>query len=63
MLAYQLIHNIAMLLSVHISCFTQNELASFCPRSIPRVPAIVVHCVNEIERRGLCTVGLYRVPG
>lgn len=27
------------------------------------VPAIIVHCVNEIELRGLTEVGLYRVPG
>ena len=38
-------------------------LASFCPNSIPRVPAILVHCVTEIERRGLTDVGIYRVPG
>jgi Rac GTPase-activating protein 1 len=38
-------------------------LASFCPNSIPRVPAILVHCITEIERRGLTDVGIYRVPG
>jgi len=27
------------------------------------VPPSIVHCINEIERRGLDTVGLYRVPG
>ena len=27
------------------------------------VPALIVHCVNEIEARGLNEVGLYRVPG
>lgn len=27
------------------------------------VPNVIVHCVNEIERRGLTTIGLYRVPG
>jgi Rac GTPase-activating protein 1 len=27
------------------------------------VPALIQHCVNEIEVRGLQTVGLYRVPG
>jgi Rac GTPase-activating protein 1 len=27
------------------------------------VPALVQHCVNEVEIRGFETVGLYRVPG
>lgn len=27
------------------------------------VPALIVHCVNEIELRGMNEVGLYRVPG
>lgn len=39
------------------------DLAAFCPHNIPRVPAIIVHCVNEIEKRGLNSVGLYRISG
>lgn len=27
------------------------------------VPAIIVHCTNEIERRGLNELGIYRIPG
>jgi len=27
------------------------------------VPSLIQHCVNEVEVRGLNTVGLYRVPG
>lgn len=27
------------------------------------VPAIIVHCIKEIELRGFNEVGLYRVPG
>lgn len=27
------------------------------------VPALVVHCTNEVENRGLSEVGIYRVPG
>jgi len=38
-------------------------LADHTPRSSPMVPALVVHCVNEIEARGMSEVGLYRVPG
>ena len=41
----------------------QSDLASHCPQSIPRVPGLVVHCVNEIKRRGIDTVGIYRVSG
>jgi len=40
-----------------------NILAHLVPLSHPMVPAIVVHCVNEIEQRGLEEIGLYRVPG
>jgi len=38
-------------------------LADHTPHTSPMVPALVVHCVNEIEARGLGEVGLYRVPG
>ena len=27
------------------------------------VPAIIVHCANELVSRGLAEVGIYRVPG
>lgn len=27
------------------------------------VPGIIVHCVKEVELRGLDEVGIYRVPG
>lgn len=33
------------------------------PKTLPMVPAIVVHCSNEVEARGLSEVGIYRVPG
>ena len=39
------------------------RLADFVPHTGPMVPAIIVHCVNEIEARGLTEVGLYRIPG
>jgi len=39
------------------------QLADFVPHTSPMVPALIVHCVNEIEARGLTEVGLYRVPG
>lgn len=40
-----------------------SDLATYCPNTIPRVPSLIVHCVKELEDRGLNQVGLYRVPG
>jgi len=40
-----------------------HVLADFTPAQAPMVPALVVHCVNEIEKRGLYECGIYRVPG
>ncbi|XP_051928327.1 LOW QUALITY PROTEIN: rac GTPase-activating protein 1, partial [Hippocampus zosterae] len=39
------------------------SLEGFAPASHPSIPALVVKCVKEIERRGLQERGLYRVPG
>ncbi|XP_019743421.1 rac GTPase-activating protein 1 isoform X2 [Hippocampus comes] len=39
------------------------SLEGFAPASHPRIPALVVECVKEIEKRGLQERGLYRVPG
>ena len=39
------------------------ELADYTPATSPMVPALVVHCINEIEARGLGEVGLFRIPG
>ncbi|KAI0235450.1 Rac GTPase-activating protein 1 [Lamellibrachia satsuma] len=38
-------------------------LADYAPSDPPMIPALVIHCVNEIEARGLSEVGIYRVPG
>ena len=39
-------------------------LASVCPASeSPHIPAVVIHCVNEVAARGLGQIGIYRVPG
>jgi len=40
-----------------------GQLADYVPRTSPMVPAIIVHCVNELDTRGLHEVGLYRIPG
>ncbi|XP_044887685.1 rac GTPase-activating protein 1-like isoform X1 [Mauremys mutica] len=41
----------------------EGVLADFAPPTAPLVPALVVQCVSEVERRGLTETGLYRVPG
>ncbi|XP_069957959.1 rac GTPase-activating protein 1 isoform X3 [Cherax quadricarinatus] len=38
-------------------------IADYTPRVPPMVPALVVHCTNEVENRGLSEVGIYRIPG
>ena len=38
-----------------------GAIADYCPVSTPMIPALVVHCANEIEARGLRESGLYRV--
>ncbi|CAG9859856.1 unnamed protein product [Phyllotreta striolata] len=40
-----------------------GTVADYTPTSAPMVPSLIVHCVNEIEKRGLKEIGLYRVPG
>jgi len=39
-------------------------ISDFTPQNVrPCVPALIIHCCTEIERRGLEEVGLYRVSG
>uniref|UniRef100_A0AAQ5Y316 Rac GTPase-activating protein 1 n=1 Tax=Amphiprion ocellaris TaxID=80972 RepID=A0AAQ5Y316_AMPOC len=42
---------------------TEATLADFAPATTPQIPALVIYCIKEIERRGLHEVGLYRVSG
>ena len=47
-----------------IVCLLQEGgIASYCGNGIPRVPPFIIYCVQEIEKRGLHEVGLYRIPG
>uniref|UniRef100_UPI00398EB5E1 rac GTPase-activating protein 1 isoform X1 n=2 Tax=Pristiophorus japonicus TaxID=55135 RepID=UPI00398EB5E1 len=41
----------------------EGVLADFTSRTSPMIPSIVVHCINEIEQRGLSETGLYRISG
>ncbi|XP_059583567.1 rac GTPase-activating protein 1 isoform X3 [Alligator mississippiensis] len=47
----------------HLFTSKKGVLADFAPLTPPRVPALVVQCVHEVESRGLAETGLYRVPG
>ncbi|KAJ8946085.1 hypothetical protein NQ314_008985 [Rhamnusium bicolor] len=38
-------------------------ISDYTPTTPPMVPALIVHCVNEVEHRGLREIGLYRIPG
>ncbi|XP_054640532.1 rac GTPase-activating protein 1-like [Dunckerocampus dactyliophorus] len=41
----------------------ESTLADFAPVTSPRIPALVIYCIKEIEHRGLHEVGLYRISG
>ncbi|XP_053294893.1 rac GTPase-activating protein 1 [Pleuronectes platessa] len=42
---------------------TESTLADFAPATSPKIPALVIYCIKEIEHRGLHEVGLYRLSG
>ncbi|KAM3621604.1 uncharacterized protein V6R79_013406 [Siganus canaliculatus] len=42
---------------------TETTLADFAPVTSPQIPALIIHCIKEIELRGLHEIGLYRVSG
>ncbi|XP_068068603.1 rac GTPase-activating protein 1 isoform X2 [Anomalospiza imberbis] len=42
---------------------TPGTLMDFVPSTPPMIPSIIVHCVNEIEQRGLHETGIYRISG
>uniref|UniRef100_A0AAR2JTS1 Rac GTPase-activating protein 1 n=1 Tax=Pygocentrus nattereri TaxID=42514 RepID=A0AAR2JTS1_PYGNA len=41
----------------------EGTLADYVSVTSPMIPPLVVHCVNEIEQRGLHEIGLYRLSG
>uniref|UniRef100_A0A3B4BGF4 Rac GTPase-activating protein 1 n=1 Tax=Periophthalmus magnuspinnatus TaxID=409849 RepID=A0A3B4BGF4_9GOBI len=41
----------------------EGVLADYVPETSPMIPPLVVHCISEIEQRGLHEPGLYRVSG
>jgi len=38
-------------------------LADYAPLEAPMIPALIVHCAQQVEARGLNEQGIYRVPG
>ncbi|KAK6617748.1 hypothetical protein RUM43_013976 [Polyplax serrata] len=40
-----------------------TTIGDYCSKNSPMVPPLIVHCVFEVEARGLCEVGIYRIPG
>lgn len=40
-----------------------GTLADYAPSASPMIPGLIVHCINEVERRGMSEVGLYRLNG
>ncbi|KAH7950449.1 hypothetical protein HPB49_024136 [Dermacentor silvarum] len=49
--------------STGTGCRRGTLISDHVPSTAPMVPALVVHCIQEVERRGLDCVGLYRVSG
>uniref|UniRef100_A0A915JPW8 Rho-GAP domain-containing protein n=1 Tax=Romanomermis culicivorax TaxID=13658 RepID=A0A915JPW8_ROMCU len=39
------------------------KIVDFVSQVPPMIPHVLIHCINEIERRGLDSIGLYRIPG
>ena len=42
---------------------TKYSISDYVPSCGPSIPALIVHCVNEVETRGLSERGIYRVSG
>lgn len=40
-----------------------GDIGDYAPSDGPMVPGLIVHCINEIETRGLSEEGIYRVSG
>ncbi len=38
-------------------------IADFAPQTRPMIPALIIHCCNEIEKRGIEEEGIYRKSG
>lgn len=47
----------------HCKNESMGYISEYVPKVAPFIPALIVHCVVEIESRGLNEVGIYRISG
>lgn len=40
-----------------------GSISDFVTQFKPMIPALLIHCIDEIERRGLNEIGIYRISG
>jgi Rac GTPase-activating protein 1 len=40
-----------------------GTISDYAPSTAPMVPSLIVHCVNEVDLRGLDDIGIYRISG
>jgi Rac GTPase-activating protein 1 len=40
-----------------------GTISDYAPSTAPMVPSLIVHCVNEVDLRGLNDTGIYRISG
>ncbi|XP_071454340.1 rac GTPase-activating protein 1-like [Hetaerina americana] len=41
----------------------KGSIADYVPVVSPMVPSLIIHCVREVESRGLSEAGIYQIPG
>jgi predicted HAD superfamily phosphohydrolase len=39
-----------------------GTISDYAPSTAPMIPSLIVHCVKEVDLRGLNEVGIYRIP-
>ena len=47
--------------NVLVAVGEKYRLVELVPPTRPFIPHVIIHCILELERRGLATEGLYRV--
>lgn len=53
-------HSNASLDHLHESSNNERSISRLAPLIPPMIPMVVIHCIDEIEKRGLKEIGLYR---
>lgn len=47
--------------TVRIPTHFAGTIADYSPKSSPMIPSLLIHCLQEIESRGIAEGGIYRV--